>query len=83
MAYGNWERCVNEHLVRTNVARIFNQIQGNEVKDSILKNEYDKGFIFIYGLDSLMQLYETSRSEYLSYIDFYPEILKYFETTNE
>ena len=83
MAYGRWETCVNEHLVRTNVARFFNQLQGADAKDAILQNEYDKGFIYISGLDSLMQIYELNRVEYPSYTEFYPEILKYFESINK
>jgi hypothetical protein len=82
MAYNTWEICVNEHLVRTNVARFFNQLQGKDEKNTILKEEYDKGFIYIYDLDSLMQTYEFNRIKYQSYADFYPEILKYFELKN-
>lgn len=83
MAYGRWETCVNEHLVRTNVARFFNQLQGVEEKDEILQNEYDKGFIYIYGLDSLMQRYEADRVVYPSYTDFYPKILEYFSSISD
>ena len=79
LAYTTWETCVNEHLVRINVARFFNQLKGAEEKNNILKKEFDEGFIYIYDLDSLMQIYELNRIEYQTYVDFYPEILKYFE----
>ncbi len=79
IGYGTWRTCVNEHLVRTNVARFFNQLEGVDAKNKILKQEYDKGFIYINVLDSLMQIYESNREEYLTYNDFYPVILNYFD----
>ncbi len=80
MAYGNWITCVNEHLVRVNVARISENLNHN--KSDILKQEFKRGFIYIYDLDSLMGKYEKCRDVYKRYEDFYPEIIKYFEKVN-
>lgn len=79
-AYGNWETCVNEHLVRINVIRMSVRIDGEGVKESLLSAEKSKGFIYITELDSLMQRYESNRLEYPTYEDFYPEIIKLFNT---
>ena len=79
---GNWSTCVNEHLIRANVPRFTAQLQNEEAKQYKLNDEYNKGFIYIYGLDLLMQIYEENRSEYPAYPDFYPQILEYFDSLN-
>ncbi|MCG6189798.1 DUF4932 domain-containing protein [Maribellus maritimus] len=81
IGYTYWATCVNEHLVRTNVARMSAKLNHN--KNDILKQEFDSGFIYIYDLDSLMEEYANSRDVYTTYEDFYPEIIKYFDYTNQ
>lgn len=80
MAYPEWSICVNEHLVRVNVARMSAKLNHN--KSDILKQEFNRGFIYIYDLDSLMGKYENSRDINERYEDFYPEIVKYFDNKN-
>ena len=82
MAYNNWIACVNEHLVRVNVARFALQLKDEEAKDEILKSEYDKGFRYIYELDEVMNVYEQNRETYNSYQDYYFEILDCFGKIN-
>ena len=79
MAYTDWITCVNEHLVRVNVARFAVILNDENAKYEILQHEYDQGFRYIYELDELMKTYESSRDKYPGYTDFYPEILKCFK----
>jgi hypothetical protein len=79
-AYGTWETCVNEHLVRINVIRMRAKIDGEKIKASLIRSEKSKGFIYIPQLDTLMQRYESNRQEFPTYEDFYPEIIKLFNS---
>lgn len=79
MAYPNWQTCVNEHLVRTNVARFALQLAGEQAKQQILTQEQAAGFIYIDELDELMQQYEDNRASYPTYEIFYPEIIALFD----
>lgn len=77
-AYNSWYVCVNEHLVRINVIRIRVISEGEGIKQDLLNFEKSKGFIYITQLDTLMQRYESNRSEFPKYEDFYPEIVNLF-----
>lgn len=79
-AYGTWQTCVNEHLVRANTARFAVQIRGKSYHDMYLQSEINNGFIYITKLDSLLQIYESKRDVYKTYEDFYPEFIKLFNT---
>lgn len=79
-AYSNWFTCVNEHLVRINVIRMRVEIDGEGIKNSLIESEKSNGFIYITQLDTLMQRYESNRVKYPTYEDFYPEIIKLFNT---
>ena len=78
--YRNWETCVNEHLVRVNVARFTFLLKGAGAKDDLLQRELERGFIYITSLDTLMQRYENMRSTFLNYESFYPEIINFFRS---
>ncbi len=83
-SYGNWIVCVNEHLVRTNVARFYRSFEGESNKEAILRSEYNSGFIYIYEFDKLMAEYESNRETYITYKSFYPrfvELLKQLAET--
>jgi hypothetical protein len=79
-AYSSWYICVNEHLVRINVIRMRIINEGESIKDDLMEYERSQGFIYITQLDTLMQSYESNRIKYQKYEDFYPEIIKLFNT---
>jgi len=79
-AYSSWYVCVNEHLVRINVIRMRIKSEGESIKDDLMEYEKSRSFIYISQLDTLMQSYESNRSEYPTYEDFYPEIINLFNT---
>jgi hypothetical protein len=79
-AYSKWYVCVNEHLVRINVIRMRINSEGEGIKENLIDYEESQGFIYITQIDTLMQRYESNRTEYPRYEDFYPEIIKLFNT---
>jgi len=79
-AYTNWETCVNEHLVRTVVARLSLQLRGETYKNMIINQEMNNGFIYIQKLDSLMVDYENNRNTYPTFESFYPQIINFFNS---
>jgi large-conductance mechanosensitive channel len=80
MAYGNWLTCVNEHLVRANTIRFFVKLRENIIKENYLESEYQKGFIYIKKLDTLLDEYEKYRDVYTTYESFYPKIIELFKS---
>jgi len=80
-AYDSWITCINEHLVRTNVVRLFGRIFPDTfyiVEPMLLAQERGRGFIFIDELNSLIKEYEQDREKYPDYQSFYPRIIRFF-----
>ncbi|MFC1502162.1 DUF4932 domain-containing protein, partial [bacterium] len=80
-AYHSWITCINEHLVRTNVVRLFVKIFPDSfyiVEPMLLAQERGRGFIFIDELNNLMKEYEQDREKYPDYQSFYPRIIQFF-----
>jgi len=78
--YNNWQTCVNEHLVRTVVARLTLQLSGESYKNLIINKEINNGFIYILKLDSLFEDYENNRVKYPDFKSFYPRIIELFNS---
>ncbi|MBA4407650.1 hypothetical protein C0389_10275 [bacterium] len=79
-AYTTWSTCVNEHLVRTIVARIQLNLRGVVYKNLIINSEVSKGFIYIPRLDSLLEEYEKNRNLYPTFESFFPKIIDLFNS---
>jgi hypothetical protein len=79
-AYSNWETCVNEHLVRTVVARLALKLRGETYKNTVINQELNNGFIYIQKLDSLMAEYENHRDTYPTFESFYTWIVSLFNS---
>lgn len=79
-AYTQWETCVNEHLVRTVVARLALKLRGEVYKNMVINQETNSGFIYIRNLDSLMVEYENDRTKYPNFESFYPRIIELFNS---
>lgn len=79
-AYSQWETCVNEHLVRTVVARLALKLRGEAYKNMVINQEMSSGFIYIQKLDSLMVEYENDRAKYPNFESFYPKIIELFNS---
>lgn len=78
-AYGDWESCVNEHIIRAiEIRRIYREM-GKAAADIMLQEEKSQGFIYIEALSERLKDYETQRDRYPTFLDFYPELIKVFE----
>ena len=79
--YPNWFCTVNEYLIRAVTARIHSIKNGDNNISEILEGERKQGFVFIYDIYDKLKDYETNRSTYPTFKEFYPEIVKTLEQT--
>ena len=78
MAYDSWGKCVNEHIVRAVVGRIYFE-KDKKGREAYLKNEKNKGFIYIKAIDKSLNEYEELKDRYPTFEDFYPNLIKLWE----
>ena len=78
-AYGNWESTVNEHIIRAVTARLTYLNIGESEGDKQLEWEKERGFIYIDGLCEKLKKYEALKTDYSSFAEFYPELIKGFD----
>lgn len=83
MAYGNWETCVNEHIVRAVTARLTYLQIGEDEGNSVIRNERINGFAYIEPLCERLELYEQNPDKWSSFEDFYPELISVFKELSE
>ncbi len=82
-AYGNWETCVNEHIVRAVTTRLACREFGSEASEQALGAEKGRGFAYIQALCDSLAVYEEQRDKYPTLVDYYPELIKVFERLSE
>ena len=82
-AYGNWENCVNEHLVRAVTTRLSYREIGMGAGIKALHQEKNRHFAYVELLCKRLEYYEEQRDIYPSFVDFYPELIKVFGTLSE
>lgn len=80
MAYGQWATCVNEHVVRAVTTRFVYRFDGQTKGDKQLKAEEDNGFVYIAPLVKALVRFESDSTNYPTFADFYPELLRVFES---
>ncbi|MBV1816516.1 DUF4932 domain-containing protein [Anaerosalibacter bizertensis] len=84
-AYGDWESCLNEHIIRAITAR-FNYKKDKSLGDNTIEWEKENGFIYIDKLLEKLDEYDNNRDIYPTFESFYPELLKsldyYIENSN-
>ncbi|MHC5065842.1 MAG: DUF4932 domain-containing protein [Planctomycetota bacterium] len=81
-AYGNWQTCVNEHIVRAVTVRLAYH-QSEEEGSRALEYETGRGFVYVGELCEKLAKYEGNRDAYPSFKDFYPELLMVFAEAME
>lgn len=79
-AYPNWEIAINEHVVRANTLWMIREIFGEKVYEAQLKDDKSRGFIYIDQVLEAIEDYQLNRDLYPTFDDFYPEIMKVFES---
>lgn len=77
--YGNWETCVNEHIVRAVTARLTFINFGEQAGEDELRDQKSRGFVYIDPLCKKLEEYETRRDKYPVLADFFPELLDVFK----
>ncbi|MCM1991258.1 DUF4932 domain-containing protein [Oceanirhabdus seepicola] len=82
-SYGNWESCVNEHVVRAVTTRLAYLNEGKEAYDKALNKEKGMEFLYVEALCEKLQEYENNRDRYKSFEEFYPELIKVFKELSE
>lgn len=78
-AYGAWETCVNEHIVRACTVRYSYLKVSNEAGDDSVKYERQSSFFYVPALCESLKYYENNRDKYKTFAEFYPELIKVFE----
>lgn len=76
--YSDWEECVNEHIIRAiSIHLSKNYFDEGQVSK---RAEYDfkLGYRYIYDLLEKLKVYEDNRDKYLSFFQFYPELISVF-----
>ena len=75
-AYGLWETCVNEHIIRAINARMVELYFGFQHSAAFLNRETGNGFIYIEPLFEKLKYFEKQRDEnHITFSEFYPELL--------
>lgn len=83
LAYTNWETCVNEHIVRSVVARLNYIKYGEDTYQQVISSEKSNGFFYIEPICKKLEQYEKNRDKYKTFEDFYPEIIAVFKELSE
>ena len=82
-AYGDWQTCVNEHVVRAVTTRLTCREIGPEAAARALNSEKNHGFAYVQVLCDSLADYEKQRGTYPTFVDFYPELIKLFKELSE
>ena len=78
-AYGDWETCVKEHLVRAATVRFAFRELGEDAGNAALEHEKSRGFVYVEALADRLKQYEQQRDEYKTIDDFAPQLLAVFD----
>ena len=82
-AYGNWQTCVNEHIVRAVTTRLTCREIGFEAGEQALQREKERGFAYAQALCESLAGYEEQRDTYPTLADYYPELIGVFTSLSE
>lgn len=82
-AYGNWETCVNEHIVRAVTTRLAYIYKGEEAGNQALYKELGQSFYYIEPLCKSLEYYEQNRDIYPSFESYYPTLINVFKELSE
>jgi hypothetical protein len=78
-AYGDWETCVKEHLVRAATVRFAFRELGEEAGQKALEQEESRSFVYAAALADRLKLYEQQRDRYPTIDDFATQLLAVFD----
>lgn len=76
--YGDWDECVNEHIVRAIAIYLAEKLGQKEYALKHLKYDMKIGYRYLPALLEKFRHYEKHRDIYKTIDDFYPELIKVF-----
>ena len=75
-AYGGWESCVNEHVIRAVGVRLLELNLGAQQAKASLEKELQQRFIYIEPLIEKLKYFEIQRdNNKMTFSEYYPELL--------
>lgn len=77
--YGDWEECINEHIVRAISIYLAKKIRNSEVEQWHYNKSYNIGYRYLPMLIEKLKDYDINRDSYQTFDDFYLELIKVFE----
>jgi hypothetical protein len=80
-AYGHWLTVLTESVVRASVVRYMNANDTPRKTQAEIKEQHDRGFIWVGDLADLLGEYEKHRDQYPKLEDFMPRIVTFFDET--
>lgn len=78
--YGDFEECVNEHIIRSFSNLMTRKYCGDYYADKHIKRDYDLGYRYIPKLMEKLKHYEKNIDKYLNIENFYEELIEVFAT---
>lgn len=76
--YGNWEECVDEHIVRAIAIHLAKKIRSSEIEEWHYRRSYNAGYRYLPFLLEKLVCYDDNRDRYKTFDDFYLELIKSF-----
>lgn len=76
--YGDWQECINEHLVRAMAIHLTSKCNLTELADQLRNNDLYRGYKYIPLILERYAFYDNNRNRYTNFESFYPELLKVF-----
>ena len=71
--YGNWECCVNEHIIRAIVCKFMQKYYGKDKYLKCIEEEIKNGFIYLNDVLFVLNNYEKKNN--ISFNELYPDII--------
>ena len=81
--YGDWEECVNEHLVRAMTIHLLHRCGYSDLAQKMLRNDLYCGYQYIPLLLERYCIYDANRGKYSDFERYYPELLQVFSAPPE
>lgn len=76
--YGDWNECVNEHMVRAITIYLAKKLGEQEYAYKYLEYDMNLGYRYLPALLNKLEYYENNRDTYNMIDDFYPMLLEVF-----
>lgn len=74
-AYGAWEFCFNEHIIRACVIRLLTREFGEKLAQELREYEKSIGFYLLDPLIEWLNVYEENRRRYKTFAEYFPSVM--------